>query len=271
MIHEYYIPFKGIGKKTVYHFNDSHLSEYDSLSDEKEKEEAIKGTNDWSWMRADYTRWYGEPYEDFQQLPARKHFEMMLSEAENGDSLVMAGDILDYVSMPNIRYTDAALSGFGKPYMAVCGNHEIADEIPAGSALSGMKDPIQVLDLGDMQIIGIDNSTRTVTKDQLEALRTILESGRPSLLAMHVPVKCEQNAERLNGSGSGFQFNYDGCPEENLEMLRMLEEYEDNIIALLAGHLHYADNSFITPKIRQYVCSQALVGNINKFYIGENI
>ena len=256
MIHEYYIPFKGIGKKTVYHFNDSHLSEYDSLSDEKEKEEAIKGTNDWSWMRADYTRWYGEPYEDFQQLPARKHFEMMLSEAENGDSLVMAGDILDYVSMPNIRYTD---------------NHEIADEIPAGSALSGMKDPIQVLDLGDMQIIGIDNSTRTVTKDQLEALRTILESGRPSLLAMHVPVKCEQNAERLNGSGSGFQFNYDGCPEENLEMLRMLEEYEDNIIALLAGHLHYADNSFITPKIRQYVCSQALVGNINKFYIGENI
>ena len=47
ILHKFNIPFKGVKKKVIYHFSDTHLTEYDSLSDEAEKERAIKQTAAW--------------------------------------------------------------------------------------------------------------------------------------------------------------------------------------------------------------------------------
>ena len=269
MINEITIPVKGVKKKIIYHFSDSHLTERDGLSTAAERERAEKAAEAWEKVRADFARTYGEPYGEFQRISPGEHFRRMLAEAARGDALVLAGDILDYVSPANLRFTDECLAGFEKPFIAVCGNHEHAGEIPEGRALSGMKKAVQALDMGDLQIVGVDNSRRAVTKEQNEELKKLLETGKPAVIVLHVPIMCEENAAALEKSGVYFQFNYDGCPEENVEMIELIKAHGKNVCAVLAGHLHYANVSALTPGIPQIVTSQGIVGNMNKYYIGE--
>ena len=42
LLHEYVIPAKGVKRKIVYHFSDTHLTEYDELSSAEETEKAKK-------------------------------------------------------------------------------------------------------------------------------------------------------------------------------------------------------------------------------------
>ena len=51
ILKEFVIPFKGISKKTIYHFSDSHLTEYDEKSDENEIAHSKKQTAAWEGVR----------------------------------------------------------------------------------------------------------------------------------------------------------------------------------------------------------------------------
>ncbi|MBR0230679.1 MAG: metallophosphoesterase [Clostridia bacterium] len=269
MITEYKIACEGVGKKVIYHLNDSHLTEYDARSTEEERESALKRTESWERVRADFARCYGEPYGDRQKQPPAKHFENLLAEAEKGDALVIAGDMMDYVSPANLRFCDKALGGFKKPFLAVCGNHEKAEEIPADSLLAAMREPVQTLDLGDLLIIGLDNSRRLVTREQNEELERLLSGGKKAVVVMHVPIMCPANEERLRQNGQYFQFNYDSCPRENLDCIEIIKSHEKDIAAVLAGHLHYLNAANLTKDLFQFVASQAIVGNMNRYVIGD--
>lgn len=270
MITEYKIVCAGVKKKVIYHFNDSHLTEYDSQSAAGERERAQKATEAWERVRADFAQTYGEPYGAKQKQPPAKHFENLLAEAEKGDALVIAGDMMDYVSPANVRFCDKALSGFKKPFLAVCGNHEKAEDIPEeGTAVSAMRKPVQVTDLGDLQLIGLDNSRRAVTREQNEELERLLSGGKKSAVVIHVPIMCPANEAMLQRNGQYFQFNYAGCPRENLDCIEIIKSHENDIAAVLAGHLHYLNTANITKDLFQFVASQAIVGNMNRYIIGD--
>ncbi|MBR5746947.1 MAG: metallophosphoesterase [Clostridia bacterium] len=269
MITEYKIACEGVKKKVIYHFNDSHLTEWDGESSEAERENAQKRTESWERVRADYARGYGEPYEAKQRLAPAKHFENLLTEAKKGDALVIAGDMMDYVSPANVRFCEKALGGFAKPFVSVCGNHENAAEIPADSVLSGMREPVQTLDLGDLLIIGLDNSRRSVTAAQNEELERLLSGGKKAVVAMHVPIMCPANEARLKPNGVYFQFNYEGCPRENLDCIEIIKSHEKDVAAVLAGHLHYLNTANLTKDLFQFVASQGIVGNMNRYIIGD--
>ena len=270
MITEYKIACAGVKKKVIYHFNDSHLTEYDALSTEEEREIAQKRTESWERVRADFAQTYGEPYGANQKQPPAKHFENLLAEAEKGDALVIAGDMMDYVSPANVRFCDKALGRFRKPFVAVCGNHEKAADIPAeGTAVSAMRKPVQVADLGDLQIIGLDNSLRAVTREQNEELERLLSGGKKSVVVIHVPIMCPANEAALQRSGQYFQFNYADCPRENLDCIEIIKSHEKDIAAVLAGHLHYLNTANLTKDLFQFVASQAIVGNMNRYIIGD--
>lgn len=268
-IHEYVIPFKGIRKKQIYHFSDSHLTEYDSLSSEEEIAKAKKMTEAWEGVRKGFCDAYGEEYGELQKQSPSTHFQSLLEVSEDGDALVLAGDTLDYVSGANIRLFDACMSGFTKPYIAVCGNHELPKDIPDGYLYSAAKKPIQVTELDDMIIVGLENARREIVREQLDALKTLLSGEKPLLIAMHVPIMTDGNRERLEKSGVYFQLNYEGCPSENIELIELIKSNREKIIAVLAGHLHYSDVSSITEGVTQYVTSQGITGNINRYIIGE--
>lgn len=269
LIHENVIPFEGIKKKTIYHFSDSHLTEYDELSDEAEAEKAKKHTAAWEGVRKGFCDAYGEPYGEAQMASPSAHMANLLSCAADGDALVIAGDTLDYINGANLRTSERLLSSVKIPYIAVCGNHEPISEIPDGYEVSKMKQPIQRIDFEDMVIVGLDNHQRRITREQIDALSGIVSEGKPIIIVMHVPIMNDENRELLTKCGVYFQLNYDGCPEENLEFIDFIKENGKKIIAVLTGHLHFGNVSRISAEVTQYGSSQGITGNINKYIIGE--
>ena len=266
---EYLIPYKKVKRKVIYHFSDSHLCEYDASSSIEEKERAIKQTEAWEGVRKGFCDAYGAPYGDLQKQPHAVHLNNLIKAASDGDALVIAGDTLDYISDANLRVSDSALGSIKIPYLAVCGNHEPVKDIHDGHEISKAKADIQTLDLGDMTIVGIENSGRAISKVQLDKLKALLLADKPLLIVMHVPIMTEGNRDRLLNSGVYFQLNYDGCPAENLEFIELIKQNSDKIIAVLAGHLHYSDISEIGNGVMQYVSSQGVTGNIYRYIIGE--
>ena len=269
LVHEHIIPIKGVKKKIIYHFSDSHLTEFDELSDQAETEKAQKQTAAWENVRSGFASAYGEPYGEGQKASGKEHFENLINTATDGDALVIAGDTLDYMSGANLRLAEKEFGKIKCPFIAVCGNHEKADEIPDGTIVSPMKLPVQKVDLGDLIIIGFDNSKRVITREQIDALNTAYGSGKAVIVAFHVPIMTAENEQALRKAGEYFQLNYDGCPKENLEFIDIIIKHASQTAAVLAGHLHFNNITEITNGVTQYVSTQGITGNINRYVVGE--
>ncbi len=267
LIHEYNIKAENVSKKVIYHFSDCHLTLWDSLSDEQETEKAKKQTAEWDNLRKYFAKSHDEPFEEAQNCDARIHFENLVDEAKKGDGVVIAGDTFNYLNGANIREAEKKINELNIPYMLLCGNHDMAKDLPENGLLSKAKQPFQIMDLGDLYIIGFDNSARTISKEQINALNDILEKGKPVIVSMHIPIKTQGNKEKLEKAGEYFYINYDGCPAENLEFVEIIKANSKKILCVLAGHLHFIDNSEIVPNLVQYVSSQGIAGNLNKYII----
>ena len=269
LIHSYKIPVKGVKKKIIYHFSDVHLTEHDSLSSEDEVRRALEGTAEWEELRVSFAKDNGEVCDAAQLVSTREHLKNLISAANDGDALVMAGDVCDFTSGANLRALDAELGILSVPFVSVCGNHERAEEIPEGMLFSAMAEPVQILDLGDVSIFAIDNSRKKITEHQLSRLKEVLAEAKPIIIVMHIPLRAEGNAAQFEKCGEYFQLNDSKATSEVYEFIDIIKENPDKIIAVLAGHLHFASNSEIVPGVTQYVSTQGALGNVNRYEIGE--
>lgn len=269
LLHEYQIKLEGVKKKTIYHFSDTHLTEYDSLSTEAEIEAAKKATEAWERVRQHFATHHKEPYGEEQQIPAKEHFLNLVNASRDGDALIIAGDMFDYVSPANIRLADEAFRDFPCPVIALCGNHENPNNIPDGTSVSKMKESVQVLEWDDLILLGLDDSKREITEQQYNALVTALEGTKKVIVAMHIPIMVEGNENVLKGAGEYFRLNYEGCPELNHKFIELIKTNGDKIVAVLCGHLHFRNNTPLSDGPVQYVSTQGITGNLNKYIIGE--
>lgn len=265
------IPVKNVKPKRIYQFSDTHLVEWDDLSSQDETVRASARTARWEKLRFEFASHYGEPCGQAQSLPAKTFFYELLETCKGGDALIMAGDIIDFDTHCNTRILDLALKDYPVPFVAVCGNHDEPDKLPEGHPMKAAGAPVQKLDLGDMVILGFDNSQRVITKAQNQAFQQALNEGKPVLVAMHIPIMTEGNWDKLQYCGEYFQLNYEGCPEENLQFIEMIKANADQIIAVTCGHLHFLNQSEICPGVVQYVSSQGIIGSYSIYEIGESI
>jgi predicted phosphodiesterase len=168
-----------------------------------------------------------------------------------------------------MKILDSALEKVDKPWIAVCGNHDTASDIPDGYLYSRIKEPVQVLDLGDLILFGVDNSQRQITADQTAQLHQVLSQGKPVIVVMHIPIMTEENHNLLMNCGDYFRLNHPESTEETLAFIDCIRQNAGQIVAVLAGHLHFHNESQIAPGLPQFVNSQSVLGNINRYEIGE--
>lgn len=264
----YEIPVKGVKKKTICHFSDVHLTAYDELSTPEEREHAIQQTQGWMDTRRFFAEKYGCPVGEAQMADSRVQYTRLISLANTADVAVITGDIMNDVTPADIRATEAGLAALQVPFVAVCGNHEQAKKLPDGMLLSVMKQPVSVVDLGDLQLIGVDNSNRVITPAQLARVEELLASGKPSVIALHVPMLTPENYAAVYGCGEYFRMNdFDGCPPEN-DRFRALVSATP-VVAVLSGHLHFQCVTEIANGVVQYGVSQGITGNVHLYAIGE--
>ena len=266
IVYEYKIPLKNAKKTVVYQFSDVHLTEYDALSSDGERAFAIYQSPRWENMRKYYANAHREPFEAAQKIPPLEHFKNLVSLAKTGDAFIMAGDILDVVSGANIRAFEGVLSGVKTPYIYVCGNHEPSAELPDGFIA---KNPVQKIELDDFNILGFNNEDRIISKSQLDFLKSELQTNKKVIIAMHVPVLCESNREKVESLGEYFRLNNSDSTAETLEFIDVINKNADKIIMLTCGHLHFNYSSPLGSGVIQTISSQGITGSINKYIIGE--
>lgn len=269
VVHNHTLSVLGIKKKILYHFSDTHLALSDALSTPQEAQKAKDSTEGWEKGREGFARQYDQLCTEAQKRSPRTHFENLLRHAAaDGDAIVLCGDIFDYVSGANLRFFDGALADISTPVMAVCGNHEDLSQIPDGCRFVSAKEPVQLLDLGDLTIIGFDNSLREITPAQNKRLLEVLEEGKPIIVAMHIPIMTAGNSDILTQCGEYFRLNHPEADASTLEFIEILKRHASKIIAVLAGHLHFSNESEIAPGLTQYVSTQGVLGNISRYEIG---
>lgn len=264
-LHEYVIPFEGIAKKVIYHFSDCHLAVADGNSTPQEVADTEEKTKEFDDCRRWYANHCHEPFDG--SLTSLEYFEEILAACADGDGVLCAGDLAECFHPATMAYLDKKTAGL--PFMTVCGNHDYPDRIPDGYAFSAAKAPVQRLDLGDMLVLGFDDSRRVITREQLTALQTALAGDKPVLVLLHIPFAVPENEAMLRGCGEYFRLNHDDCPAENLEFIRLITENAHRVVAVLAGHLHFNHTCPVTDTLTQFVSSQGLCGHLNRYVIGE--
>ena len=265
VLHDYKIPVKGVSKKILYHISDIHLN----LSDDPGFIRQPLSYDTWVKGWPGFSIQYKEPYAPEQMKWPEEHLACLLEIAAQGDAIVMTGDLCDKVNHSNLKVLDQALGQVEKPWLAVCGNHDLACDIPDGYLYSRIKAPTQILNLGDLILFGVDNSQRQITADQTVQLRQVLSQGKPVIIVMHIPIMTEENHDILINCGDYFRLNHPDATEETLAFIDCIRQNGDQIAAVLAGHLHFHNESQIVPGIPQFVNSQSVLGNINRYEIGE--
>ena len=269
VLHEYEIKIKGVKKKIVYHFSDVHITESDALCSEAELAKLKEDTERWLEIRARFANKYGEPCEEEQQITGTEHFEKFCSMANaDGDIVCIAGDLFNSVKSCAIRQYEKIFASTPIPYLFVAGNHEQMKDIPDDCAMAEIKKPIVHVDLGDIIFVGVNNSQRVITREQIDAIKELLGLGKPMIIVMHIPILTEGN-EQLAACSEYFKMNFGDVPAENHEFVELLKKNDSQIAAIFAGHLHFKNNFAITDKLTQYVSSQGILGNINRYVIGE--
>ena len=179
------------------------------------------------------------------------------------DAVLLGGDVIDTPSPSNLEWLAGQLAGLDMPYLYVNGNHDWTypweymtqsgqeTYLPLLQPLMGGNTAIHSLDLGELVLVGIDDSSNQVNEEVFPAYEEILREGRPMVVVAHVPFMTQSvlgKAKEVWSSpvviGAG---NYGGVyPNETSEKFVSLTTAADSPVELvLAGHVHFYDKDVI--------------------------
>lgn len=179
------------------------------------------------------------------------------------DAFLLGGDIIDTPSPSNLEWLEEQLAGLDMPYLYVNGNHDwtypweyMTDTgkeayLPLLAPYMGGNTAIHSLDLGEITVVGIDDSTNQVNGDVFPEYEQLLQEGKPVVVVAHVPFMTQSvlgrarevwNSPVVIGAG-----NYGGIyPNEDSEKFEAVTTSPYSPVELvLAGHVHFYDKDII--------------------------
>ena len=245
------------GEYKLMQFSDVHLAVFDELSTPEEREKAESSEACWMKLREDFTVWNSEPFDEHKRIPSRDVLDKMFALADELKpyALLLSGDIADYPAPAMTRLLRRKLADYGGRCVFVQGNHDYGRDVLSC-------DGVQVLDLGEVIIVGVDNNALTVSDIALAQLKAVCSLGRPIIMLQHVPVMTEHNREKISGFGEYFSIS-ENSDDANAAQFVSLERDDPSIKAVLCGHTHAYNVSEIADGKKQYCSSSALAGFVN--------
>ena len=172
---------------------------------------------------------------------------------ENPDALFVTGDCVDYVGENNANYLKEQFAKINTDVLYVLGNHESVNYrekvenpkiyYPLYECITDGNPSFWVKDYGDLLIVGIDNSDKKITKEQIAMLKEEIKRNIPIILLMHIPVSTATIKEPIEnkwgeGAMSYFALDGDNPIDTTVEFCELLKEKDNNIAAIFTGHIH---------------------------------
>ncbi len=179
------------------------------------------------------------------------------------DAVLLGGDIIDTPSAANLEWLHKQLAGLDMPYLYINGNHDWTYPweymtqtgkeayLPLLEPFMDGNTAIHSLDLGEIVLVGIDDSSNQVNENIFPEYERILRESRPVIVLAHVPFMTQSvlgRAREIWSSpvviGAG---NWGGIyPNEHSEKFISLTTASDSPVELvLAGHVHFHDSDVI--------------------------
>ena len=179
------------------------------------------------------------------------------------EAVLLGGDLIDAPTGGNLTLLDEQLKKLEKPYLYAPGNHDwtqpweymtqtaIEEYRPRLAPYMNDCPEIQCLDIGEIRIIAVDNSSDQVHEEALAEYTELLHTEKKVIVLLHVPLITQSvlgRAREVWSSpvvlGGG---NYGGIyPDKYSQQFMDLTTAADSPVELvLAGHVHFYDKDFI--------------------------
>lgn len=257
------------GEHLFLHITDTHVSTVDDESTAEERELTDKQEALWAVFKENFARGKvpfakgnDEPYGDPQRISTIAAFEKQLALAEElkPEALLFSGDNLDHMHSAGVRYLKRRLAAYGGKFLCVPGNHE--DPVCDGVWGKG----VRTLEFDGFRIVAVDDSQRTVSGEDLEALRKLCGEGIPMIVLCHVPVSTAYCREEMHKLMEYFYIDSESEEANAREFVSLLEK-NDAVKAVLCGHVHGYHAVELAPGKLQIVGSQGMAGAVHLFTV----
>jgi len=261
----------------ILHLTDSHMAE----GDDRDPEAADRVVQ----LR-----------ESFQQrtpegVSAREVFDQALKRgaAQEVDAAVLTGDITHLPTFAAIEIIEQGLQELSAPSLYTLGNHDWhfshlewseatrREYYPRFHGLTGGSPSHQVLEVGGVRLITLDNSTYQVSVEQVAFLARELAVGQPCLLFIHIPMWVESltpavvemwKAPIVMAPASGWTDESRARWEKVLEPSPSTRECiellttgsSENLAGIFCGHVHFSHIDEYREGRRQYVTAPGFSG-----------
>ena len=253
------------GEHLLMHISDTHISAIDEESTPEEKAECEKQEALWADFKEKFARGKlpfsqgnDEPYGEPQKISTVAAFEkqMALAEELKPEVLLLSGDNLDHMHPAGERYLRKKLAQYSGKYLCVPGNHEEA-------SCEGVWEPgVRTLEMESYRIVAVDNSQKTVSTPDLEALKALCAQGKPILLLCHIPLSTAACREEMHRIMDYFYIDGETADENGREFVSLCEQSEA-IRAVLCGHVHGYHEMEYAPGKLQVIGSQGMAGAVH--------
>lgn len=231
--------------------SDSHMSPDSPLDTEELRARAAKQREVWMAHGNGLSQ-----EENFHTLTA-------FGKKEQTDLFVFAGDMTDFPS-PGTAAAGKALYDTVGNYLYVPGNHEAGKEhYPLFEPATKGHPALQITQLGELCLVGVDNTAHTVDAAVLDVLADVLYGDKPVVLVHHTPLSAptlRPDAIAYWKDITYFLFGEAGLDDHAAEYVRLLTKERTRLKAVLAGHLHFAHADTFENGVTQYVSAPALAG-----------
>lgn len=252
---------------TLLHLSDTHII----LADERDDERKRK-------LAEDRVHAFGVPQDE-----VIRNLDAALDYAKaNCDLVVHTGDLIDFVSHPNLDILSEKLSA-EDTFFAV-GNHEFS--LYVGEAKEDTAYKMQSFNrvraaspndldfasriVNGINLVAVDNGYYLFTENQLERLKKELQKGLPVILLMHNPIHTETLYDYMMNVRKSPCAYLTGTPEEllscypadrreqqrpdkpTLDFIGYIKK-QPQIKAVFAGHLHFFHQDQITGTLPQFI------------------
>lgn len=263
-ITEITVPLKGLTQPVdLLQITDLHISHAEPDSTDERKERVLRQKKAWEGVRRDFAVRYGDSLDPAHLLDPEEgwHHIVKLANTAPVDGVLFCGDMMEDYSPENLDYLAKGLDEIRIPWMWVCGNHETRHEDEYVPYMRG--DPsVQIWDVKELRIIGINNAQKQVTAEQTERIDNAA-SGYASVLAMHIPMLTAYNPEDAGVFGEYFLMGTGDVLPDTAAFLERIVKPESPVQAVLCGHVHGRHVSEYAPGKPQICASSCMVGACN--------
>lgn len=205
------------------------------------------------------------------------------------DAVIFAGDILDYCSNSNILTLKEGLGDLKYPadrILYLRSDHDYggwyggdgftdSDGMMLQTFVLDRDASEKVIEFDDFVIVGLNQSYRNFSDRTLEKVTRWLDSGKPVLIATHVPFYSEvdDSLEELSmevrnriyyWSPEGSDYVPDSVTQTLID--RMYAE-DSNVIQIAAAHLHSSWDGHVTDRLKEHIFAPVYQGNIGIIHI----